>query len=262
MGKFNVQRDPLTCGTRRAGVHRASPAPAVIVDRAVLEVAADLFNRRNAPNGIIERPVRELRRGPGRRCADRPGPDAGGVQDPLPVGEPVVTTPRRDRSGGRSPPPSRPRGSRRRSTSQERVTAAGARSWSLGTPYLPAARRERPLRTTGPRPWRSSWSGRRAPNKRTAEWIDQSILTVIDALDDWDITEVSQPSQVSAQRTRPTWALSYRIRADSPSGLIEKGAHVAKYKGKDLSPHVRDAEVNLEATSVVLESTRRPTPTL
>lgn len=30
-----------------------APVPEAILDRATLEVAADLFNRRNAPNGIV-----------------------------------------------------------------------------------------------------------------------------------------------------------------------------------------------------------------
>lgn len=36
----------------QAYLHDAAYVPDVILDRAFLEVAADLFNRRNAPNGI------------------------------------------------------------------------------------------------------------------------------------------------------------------------------------------------------------------
>lgn len=46
VNKFNVKRYPDT------GAWGPSDAPFEIVDRAVLEVAADLWNRRSAPNGI------------------------------------------------------------------------------------------------------------------------------------------------------------------------------------------------------------------
>lgn len=44
--KFNVKYDDVTLA------YVVSDAPQAIVDRAVKEVAADLWNRRNAPNGI------------------------------------------------------------------------------------------------------------------------------------------------------------------------------------------------------------------
>lgn len=44
--RYNVKADDL-------GGYVPSNAPEVIVDRAVLEVAADLWNRRNAPNGVM-----------------------------------------------------------------------------------------------------------------------------------------------------------------------------------------------------------------
>lgn len=45
--KYNVKYDSTT------ETYVATSAPEVIVDRAVVTVAADLFNRRNAPNGVV-----------------------------------------------------------------------------------------------------------------------------------------------------------------------------------------------------------------
>lgn len=45
--KFNRKWDDVVAG------YVPSDAPTAVVDRAILEVAADLFNRRNAPNGIV-----------------------------------------------------------------------------------------------------------------------------------------------------------------------------------------------------------------
>lgn len=44
----------LTTGTDDAGQPILASVPEAIQDRAVKEVAADLFNRRNAPNGIVQ----------------------------------------------------------------------------------------------------------------------------------------------------------------------------------------------------------------
>lgn len=58
VAKYNVRESWVTGATpgtsvRVPGVYVATDAPEVIVDRAVIEVAADLFHRRNAPNGIV-----------------------------------------------------------------------------------------------------------------------------------------------------------------------------------------------------------------
>ena len=47
VAKFNVRESPYAAGT-----YVPTEAPRVVVDRAITEVAADLFHRRNAPNGI------------------------------------------------------------------------------------------------------------------------------------------------------------------------------------------------------------------
>lgn len=33
-------------------------------------------------------------------------------------------------------------------------------------------------------------------NKASAEWVDNAVVTAIGALDEWDVTDVSQPGQV------------------------------------------------------------------
>ena len=52
--QFNRKRNPAWDGTDPAvEQYVPSAAPEAVVDRAVIEVGADLFNRRNAPNGIV-----------------------------------------------------------------------------------------------------------------------------------------------------------------------------------------------------------------
>jgi len=51
--RYNRKANPAYDGVTVTEQYVASDAPAVIVDRAVLEVAADLWNRRNAPNGVM-----------------------------------------------------------------------------------------------------------------------------------------------------------------------------------------------------------------
>lgn len=46
--RYNRVWDSLT------GVYGPSAAPTAVVDRAVLEVASELFHRRNAPNGVAQ----------------------------------------------------------------------------------------------------------------------------------------------------------------------------------------------------------------
>lgn len=51
--RYNVKRNPLHDTDSTAPEFVLSDAPVEIVNRAQLEVAADLFHRRNAPNGVM-----------------------------------------------------------------------------------------------------------------------------------------------------------------------------------------------------------------